>query len=773
MIHKTIEHARDGASPFWDARSLHRVPPGVAHALENAGFSSKTSHLCVLTGLLVNGQFGEAWLAVGPDRLGLLLREDGTARLTWHVPMSAIKQARTQPVTGGGMLVLDIDGQAHEIIRYDAGQAPLFSGISHCLNREIVRRDKPKESSGYSNSSMAQDFEALLARQRERYCSNCARPLPKNSTICQYCLKRASTLERVLKFAAPYRKYLVLMATLMVAGTILHLVPPQIMRILVDEVLLSPSQADRLPGLVVLLALVMVLQHGVGIVRARLGIWVGCHITNDIQYRAFRHLQAPSLSFFNKQQTGALMSRMNNDARQMQGFLVEGIQYTVVNLLTVIGVVSVLIWMNPLLGLLVLLPAPIVVLLSVWTWKRISRRFRLLWISLASASSYLNDALSGIRVIKSFGREEAEIERYGHKIGLTRDRMILAEQSWQTLVPILNLLIQSSLVLVWYFGAYEIYGNHLTIGGLLAYISYLGMMYGPLQLLTRLNDWLSRSLTAAARVFEILDLEADIRDRPGARRLKTIRGEIELRDVTFGYEKHQSVLKHVSFKVNPGEMIGLVGRSGAGKSTIINLIGRLYDVDEGEILLDGTDLRDWCIEDIRRHIGFVLQETFLFNGTVAENIAYARPNASHDEIIEAAVAANAHEFIMELPDSYDTVVGERGTRLSGGERQRIAIARALLHDPKILILDEATSSMDTETEAKIQQALKYLIKGRTTIAIAHRLSTLSQAQKVIVIEGGEIVELGTHAELMALDSGIYRKFVCIQTEWGCATGLSR
>jgi len=293
----------------------------------------------------------------------------------------------------------------------------------------------------------------------------------------------------------------------------------------------------------------------------------------------------------------------------------------------------------------------------------------------------------------------------------------------------------------------------------------MGLMFGPLQLLTRLNDWLARSLTAAERIFELLDTQPDIVDAPDAQKMADPKGKIELNDIVFGYEKHKPVVKGISFTVNPGEMIGLVGRSGSGKSTLIKLIMRFYDVDAGAIVIDGVDIRQLKHDDFHRRVAVVLQDSFLFNGSIAENIAFARSDATQAQIVQAAVAANAHEFIMRLPNGYDSQVGERGAKLSGGERQRIAIARALVTDPKILILDEATSSVDTETEQKIQQALERLVKGRTTIAIAHRLSTLRYANRLLVLEDGKMKETGTHDELMNKEDGVYRKLVNIQTEW--------
>jgi len=760
--------ARSASGP-WEALSIGPVPEAVAKALKGAGFDPVYSHFCVPSRLSPAGAYRQAWMAADHARAAVLeVGADGLAELIWQGDIAKIRQASTRSVTGGGALILQLDGDPQEIMRFDVGQASLFGGIAHCLQRQSQRLRE-----GEAAGAMGQECRSLLEKQRALYCPKCRRLLPRNTQVCRFCVEKGSTLGRILRFSLPYWRQLAIMATLMIAGAGLQLIPPQITRVLIDDVLLSPDQRHRLLGLVGLMGLVMVCNCVVGIARARLGIWVGCHVTNDVQARAFNHLQALSLSFFNKQQTGALMSRVNNDARQMQGFLVDGIQYTVVNILTVIGVAAVLLWMNPFLGVLVLLPTPFVVLLSAYVWRRIGRRFRLLWIAMASVTSFLNDALTGIRVIKTFGREESEKERFRNRLAHARSRAIAAEQTWQTLVPILNLIVQSSLLLVWYFGAFEVYGERLTIGGLVAYVGYLGMIYGPLQLLTRLNDWLTRSLTAAARIFEVLDTQAEIEEKPDAAPMPNMRGRIQLRNVTFGYEKHEPVLNDIDLEIPAGEMVGLVGKSGAGKSTLINLIGRLYDVDEGQILIDGVDARDIKVRDLRRNIGFVLQETFLFNGTVADNIAYARPDAPREAILEAAVSANAHGFIMNLPDAYDTIVGERGARLSGGERQRIAIARTLLQDPKILILDEATSSVDTETEARIQHALARLVKGRTTIAIAHRLSTLRHATKLVVIQDGRILEEGTHAELMRNEDGVYRTLVSIQTEWSRVVGAGQ
>jgi ATP-binding cassette subfamily B protein len=494
--------------------------------------------------------------------------------------------------------------------------------------------------------------------------------------------------------------------------------------------------------------------------------WVGNHLMYDLRTQVFDHLQLLTLSYYNRHQTGHIMARVTSDIVRLQNFIAEGLQDIIVNVVTMVLICGLLFWLDPRLALIAMGPIPAIVIGAYWFGRRVHRVYHKIWRRMSLISAVLADTIPGIRVVKSFAQERRESRRFEARSADLFHQELRATRLSSLFFPSMGFLTSFGSMLVLGLGGYLVLtqpDGPLTLGSLVAFLGYLMQFYQPVTTLGEINHRLQHAATSAERVFEVLDATPEVPEAPGAIRLPSIKGDVEFRDVRFGYEPGRYALDGISFRVQPGEMIGLVGPSGAGKSTLVHLICRFYDVDSGQILIDGHDIRDLSLRSLREQIGVVLQEPFLFHGTITANIAYAKPNASPEEVVAAARAANAHDFIMALSDGYDTVIGERGQTLSGGERQRVSIARAILRNPRILILDEATASVDTETEVQIQRAIERLVENRTTFAIAHRLSTLRKAHRLIVLEQGKLVEIGPHDELIR-SGGLYSRLCHMQSE---------
>lgn len=701
-------------------------------------------------------QLGQTWLALGPRRVAVAKTiADGV----WDV--RSVDRGRIQVVEesqGLSANSLSLLGEPNEPpltrVRYTHRQRGAVENIRFVLDEAIQGRAVPADDGDrmYADavSRPIRDAQALVAR------------------------RRSAVLLRLLGYMKPYRKPLALGMGAAALITLASLVPPYLAGYVIDRVVrpaqegtLSRDAAATMAWIAVMtMATLYVIRQASALVRLRLMSVLGEWIARDLRSELYEHLQRMSISFFSRKKTGGLITRVTSDTDRLWDFVAFGVVDVSLSLIMLTGLSVVLLTLDWRLGLVMTLPVPLFCWLIYWHGESLNRVFIRAWRKWSAVTDVLSDTIPGIRVVKAFSQEEREIERFADRNDSVTNEFNRIHRMWTTFWPLLMFAVHATTVTVWVFAVPRLLGNgaELSTGTFVSFLLYTTMFIGPIEVIGQMARTMNRATSSAHRVFEVLDSEPEVRDAAEPTRLEPVQGRVEFENVTFAYDGVRQVLRGISFDVQPGELIGLVGASGGGKSTVVNLIARFYDVTGGAVRIDGVDIRELDSGHYRQQLGMVLQDPYLFHGTVTENIRYGVPDASLGSVIAAARAANAHDFICKLGQGYDTVVGERGHTLSGGERQRVSIARAVLRDPRILILDEATSSVDTETEREIQEALDHLVSGRTVFAIAHRLSTLRRASRLFVFEDGRVAESGTHRELLGLTDGIYRKLYELQLQ---------
>ena len=577
-----------------------------------------------------------------------------------------------------------------------------------------------------------------------------------------------STYGRLLQYVRPYAKWMVVAIIALLFSVGLGLILPLVIRNLVDLILVE-NDLPQLNRLALGLFVVFILQAVASFVNRLSLAYVGENAVADIRVEIYTHLQALSLRFFGDNRTGEVVSRITNDTSLLQSAITDDLVALLRQGLTLVGAVILLFWLDWRLTLIILMGVPFITLTMVWLGRKIRRESKAVQDALAKSASVVEETVSGVRIVKSFTREQYEIGRFSSAVDETYEAAMRRAKIGAVLGPVIGFMAFASITITLWFGSYEVIQGRLTAGDLVAYLIYTMMVAAPIATLATLYARFQGAIGATERLFDLLDEEPDIVSAPDAPVLPPLSGEVRFEQVSFTYTADVPILRDVSFRAQPGQVVALVGPSGAGKSTLISLIPRFWDVDHGSVTIDGHDIRQVELRSLREQIGIVPQETILFSDSVYANILYGKLDATREEVEAAAKAANAHEFILnDLPQGYETAVGERGVKLSGGQRQRVAIARAILKDPRILILDEATSSLDSESESLVQEALDHLMQERTSFVIAHRLSTIVDADWVLVLNEGRLVEQGTHLTLLEQPDGLYARLY--EMQFGAAAG---
>jgi len=709
----------------------------------------------------------ECWLVV--TSLRLLVLQHGMA--TADIPLKNCQKIKCEHQVNSGILtVTDLQDASECVARFSMRHIIRVSyvargaqSIADTLREAEVNEantDQPALDTPFGSKLSEYIPERITSEEPEKYCHRCGRALPGTSH-CPYCEGQGVIWRRFMGLCGEYVGRLFLISLLMILTALINLWSPIIQKNFIDNTLSAGVGSYRELWLFIGATFVLLVSRiGVSVYRYWCCVKLGAELSMTMRRKLYYKIQTLSLSFLNKRKPGELMNRVANDTRQIRLFMEDVFSEMFSVLLTMIVALAMMFMIDWKMTLLSILFIGVVFAITKAFWHHIRIIFRKQWMKADDLSSNLQDIISGMRIVKSFGQEERETKRFTEKADAYAAISRRNETFWAILYPMLTFLMGAGTYIAIYFGGRNVLIGNMTLGQLVQFTTYAGYLFGPLSWMTHLPRYIMQMVTSLNRIYDVLDEKPQVADSENSLE-HAIEGAFTFEHVSFGYQTYEPVLEDIHFDVKPGEMIGLVGASGTGKSTLINLIMRLYDVDQGRITIDGIDIRNIKTECLHSQIGVVLQETFLFSGSILANIRFAKQDATLAEVIQAAKAANAHDFICKTPDGYNTYVGEHGYTLSGGERQRIAIARAILNNPRLLILDEATSALDTESEYLIQLALDRLVKGRTTFAIAHRLSTLRNADRLVVIDKHGIAEIGTHNELLE-KKGIYYGLVTAQ-----------